>query len=325
MLNIHQLNVFVVAAETLNFTQTAKRLHLTQSSVSQHIKSLETQLEVELFHRKGRSLEITEAGRILLPMARDMVEGSIRVAEQMELLKNEIHGHLVVGCNTAPGKYLLPTLISKFHQEFPLVRISCLVQPMAQTLDGLAEGTVHFSICNLDDNTHDFGEFQLYLEEPILLIAPKYHPWAQKEFIEAEDLFEEKFIMREQDSGTYRNVRQELMDIGVDIEKLDTFLEMGTSEALALAVEQGLGVGFVSKMILEKICPNRLAVIQVRDLEILQPIYIGRQTAVPATGAQAAFWEFVREAGEEIFDAVRNKTISEVEASLATLKVKSIF
>lgn len=323
MLNIHQLNVFVVAAETLNFTQTAKRLHLTQSSVSQHIKSLENQLEVELFHRKGRSLEITEAGRILLPMARDMVAGSIRVSEQMELLKHEIHGYLIVGCNTAPGKYLLPTLLSKFHQEYPLVRISCQVQPVAQTLEGLAEGTVHFSICNLDEDSGDFGEFQLYLEEPIVLIAPKEHPWAQRDLIEPEDLYEEKFIMREANSGTYRNVRRSLLDIGVDIEKLDTFLEMGTSEALALAVEQGLGVGFVSKMILEKICPGRVAVINVRGLEILQPIYIGRQTTIPATAAQAAFWEFVREAGEEIFDAVRNKSISEVEASLATLQVKS--
>jgi DNA-binding transcriptional LysR family regulator len=322
MLNIHQLNVFVVAAETLNFTQTAKRLHLTQSSVSQHIKSLETQLEVELFSRKGRSLEITEAGRILLPMAREMVEGSIRVSEQMELLKNEIHGHLIVGCNTAPGKYLLPTLISKFHEEYPLVRISCQVQPMFHTLQGLAEGNVHFSICNLEDESQESGEFQLYLEEPIVMIAPINHPWAEREFIEPEELYEEKFIMREEESGTYRNVRHGLLDIGVDIDKLDTFLEMGTSEALALAVEQELGIGFVSKMILEKICPGRVAVVHVRGLNILQPIYIGRQTAIPATAAQAAFWDFVRAAGIKIFDAVRNKTISEVEASLAHLKVK---
>jgi DNA-binding transcriptional LysR family regulator len=323
MLNIHQLNVFVIAAETLNFTQTAKRLHLTQSSVSQHIKSLETQLEVELFIRKGRSLEITDAGRVLLPLAREMVEGSIRVAEQMELLKKEIHGHLVVGCNTAPGKYLLPTLLSKFHKEYPLVRISCQVLPMKQVLDGLTEGEVHFSICNIDEDHQETGEFHLYLEEPIVLIVPKNHPWADGEMIEPEELYEEKFIMREEGSGTYRNVKRGLLDIGVDIEKLDIFLEMGTSEALALAVEQGLGVGFVSKMILDKICFGRVAVANVRNMKILQPIYFGRQTAFPSTAAQAAFWEFVRDAGAEIFDALRSKTITEVEASLASLSVKS--
>ena len=322
MLNVHQLNVFVIAAETLNFTQTAKRLHLTQSSVSQHIKSLEVQLGVELFERRGRSLEITDAGRVLLPMARDIVEGSIRVAEQMELLKGEIHGHLVVGCNTAPGKYVLPSMLAKFHAQYPLVRISCQVLPAKQIREGLAEGEIHFTLSNLSDANADGGDYQLYLEEPILLIAPLDHPWAGRDEIDPEELYEERFVMREKNSGTYANVSDGLLDVDIDIDKLDIFMEMGTSEALALAVEQGLGVGFVSKMIVEKICPNRVAIVPVKGLDILQPIYLGRQTAFPATAAQAAFWEYVREAGVEIFDAVRNRPIKEIEASLAKIKVR---
>ena len=129
--------------------------------------------------------------------------------------------------------------------------------------------------------------------------------------------------MREKGSGTYQNVKQGLQEVGVEIEKLDTFMEMGTSEALALAVEQSLGVGFVAKMILEKICPGRVAVVEVEDLNLLQPIYLGRQTAYPATSAQAAFWEFVRKAGNEIFHAVRDQSIHEIEASLAKIRVPS--
>ena len=323
MLNVHQLNVFVIAAETLNFTQTAKRLHLTQSSVSQHIKSLESQLGVELFERKGRTLEITDAGVVLLPMARDIVEGSIRVAEQMELLKNEIHGHLIVGCNTAPGKYILPTMLAKFHEHYPLVRISCQVLPVKQVQEGLAEGDIHFTLSSSVEISSESAEYQLYLEEPIELIAPLHHPWAYRDEIEPEELFEEQFISREKGSATHRNVADALLGVGVEIDKLDTFMEMGTSEALALAVEQGLGVGFVSKMILEKICHGRVAVINVRGLEIIQPIYLGRQTATPATSAQAAFWEFVRKAGIEIFDAVRDSSLKEINASLANIQVKS--
>ena len=323
MLNVHQLNVFVIAAETLNFTQTAKRLHLTQSSVSQHIKSLENQLGIHLFERKGRSLEITDAGIVLLPMAREIVEDSIRAAEQMELLKNEIHGHLIVGCNTAPGKYILPILLAKFHQQYPLVRISCQVLPARQVQEGMAEGEIHFTLSNVADSSSEGAEYMLYLEEPIELIAPLDHPWAERGEIDPEDLFEEQFICREKSSGTYQNVARGLMEVGVDIDKLDTFLEMGTSEALALAVEQGLGVGFVSKMILETICPGRLAVVKVRGLKVLQPIFLGRQTAFPATSAQAAFWDFVREAGEEIFDAVRDQSLKAISESLSNVRVKA--
>jgi DNA-binding transcriptional LysR family regulator len=323
MLNVHQLNVFVIAAETLNFTQTAKRLHLTQSSVSQHIKSLENQLGVQLFERKGRSLEITDAGMVLLPMAREIVEDSIRAAEQMELLKNEIHGHLVVGCNTAPGKYILPILLAKFHQQYPLVRISCQVLPARQVQEGMAEGEIHFTLSNIAESSSEGAEYVLYLEEPIELIAPLNHLWAERGEIAPVDLLEEQFISREKNSGTYQNVAKGLLDVGVDIDKLDTFLEMGTSEALALAVEQELGVGFVSKIILETICPRRVAVVKVRGLNVLQPIYLGRQTAFPATSAQAAFWDYVREAGEEIFDAVRDQSLQAINESLATIRVKA--
>jgi len=301
MLNVHQLNVFLIAAETLNFTLTAKRLHLTQSSVSQHIKSLEVQLGVDLFARKGRSLEITDAGAVLLPLARDIVNGSIRAAEQMELLKKEIHGQLVVGCNTAPGKYLLPILLAKFHKQYPLVKMACQVLPLQQTIDGLSEGDIHFAISNIEDVEYDSCEFHLYLEEPIVLVAPTNHPWASRSEIEPEELYDGQFIMREKASGAYKYIKRSLLDIGIEVERLDTFLEMGTSEALVLAVEQNLGVGFVSKLILDRICPGRVAVVDVKGLSIIQPIYFGRQTAFPTTGAQAAFWEFIQEAGTDIF------------------------
>ena len=84
---------------------------------------------------------------------------------------------------------------------------------------------------------------------------------------------------------------------------------MGTSEAIALAVEEGLGVGFISKMILDKICPGRVAVVNVKGLDISQNIYFGRQTAHPATGAQAAFWDYVRELEPELFDFSEHEPI----------------
>lgn len=302
MLNVHQLNVFVTATETLYFTQTAKRLHLTQSSVSQHIKALETQLGVDLFIRRGRTLEITDAGNVLIPMAKEVVEGSIRASEQMELLKQEIHGHLIIGCNTAPGKYMLPILLAEFHRAFPLVRISCQVLPQKLTLDRLAEGDIHFAFTNVDDLNQTSGDFRLYLQEPIVLIAPPGHPWSECEIIEPEELYDERFIMRAASSGTYANTKNALRDIGIEIEKLDTLMEMGTAESVALAVQQDLGVGFVSKMILEKICNGKVKSVQVRGLDIVQNIYFGRQVNQPASGAQAAFWELINDLGSAIFE-----------------------
>lgn len=301
MLNVHQLNVFVTAADTLNFTQTAKRLHLTQSSVSQHIKSLESQLDVNLFARKGRTLEMTDEGRVLLPMARELVDGSIRATERMESIKKEVHGHLIIGCNTATGKYILPTLLAGFSEEYPLVRFTCQVLPQDLTLKRLAEGEIHFAFTNASRVDAGTAEFQLCFQEPLVLIASPQHPWSARESIEAEELKDERFIMRETGSGTYSNVRAGLNELGMDIEKLDVLMEMGTSEAIALAVQQELGVGFVSKMIVDKICQNQVRTIQVRGLNVYQKVYFGRQVVQPVSSVQVAFWNYIRNMDTSIF------------------------
>ncbi len=80
-------------------------------------------------------------------------------------------------------------------------------------------------------------------------------------------------------------------------------MEMGTSEAIALAVQQGLGVGFVSEMIVRKICGGRVRPVKVRGVNILQNIYFGRQTVHPASSAQVAFWNFIRGLDTSIFSA----------------------
>jgi len=301
MLSVHQLSVFVTAAETLNFTVTAKRLHLTQSSVSQTIKALESQLEVELFERKARTLKITDAGNVLLPMAREIVQDSIRATERMELMKQQVHGHLIIGCNTAPGKYVLPILLAKFNKVYPAVRFTCKVLPQDQALNQLAEGDIHFAFTNVGEMNHGTTEIQLYLQEPLVLIAPEGHAWLERDQIEPDDLYEGRFIMREAGSGTFENVKRGLGELGIDIANLNIFMEMGTSEAIALAVQQGLGVGFISKMILQKICQDNVRSVKVRGLEIIQNIYFGRQKVHPASSAQVAFWNFICDLDTSIF------------------------
>ncbi len=293
MLNAHQLNIFAVAAETLSFTETAKRLHLTQSSISQHIKALETQLGTELFQRRGRAIELTDAGEVLLPLAKDIIEDALRAEEKVKLLEQEVHGHLIIGCNTAPGKYVLPIILREFHKRYPMVRITCQVLPQNQAVERVLDGSVNFALTNIMLEKENLPDFQLYLREPIVLIAPLDHPWAQKEKVKPEDLYSEKFIMREEGSGTYTSAHQALTKAGVDINRLDTFLIMGNSEAIALAVSEGLGVGFVSKLIMKKLCSEKVSIIELEGADVYQDIYFGRQTRQPATSAQAAFWEFI--------------------------------
>lgn len=295
MLDAHQLNVFRVAAETLNFTQTAKMLHMTQPSVSQHIQSLENHFETKLFVRNGRHIELTDAGEALVPLARDLVRVSVHIDEMMETLKGEIYGHLQVCCSTTPGKYVLPQLLASFHRRHPAVRVTCQVTAQHKAIEKLCEGEVHLALTSTNQDLHKGPDFHHFLSDPLVLIAHPDHPWAAQGEIEPEALHESYFIMREDTSGTYNAVAKGLSSAGIDIHDLNTLLTLGNSEAIALSVQEGVGVGFVSEMVVDKLCRENVAVINIRGVELCRDIYIGRQTRLPASAAQNAFWNFIKE------------------------------
>ncbi len=292
MLDAHQLNVFLTASGTLNFTAAARQLHMTQPSVSQHIQALEKHFQADLFIRKGRQMILTDAGEALVPLARRLVDWSVRIDETMESLSGEVFGHLKVGCSTTSGKYVLPFLLTSFMRRHPQVTATCQVTPRRQAVDDLCDGLVHLALASPQDFCSTV-EFRNFISDPIQLIAPLNHPWAHRQIIEPEELVEADFIMREEGSGTYDVAAAGMEEIGVPIDRLQTILTLGNSEAIALAVEEGLGVGFVSRIVVTRLVNGRVACIQVRGLEMLQDVYIGRNTSLPGTKAQNAFWDFV--------------------------------
>ncbi len=293
MLDAHQLNVFLAAADSLNFTQAAQQLGMSQPSVSQHIQALERYFQVPLFIRSTRSLQLTDAAITLVPLAREMVRHSIHIEETMASLQGEVFGHLIVGCSTTPGKYILPHLLTKFHHEYSKVRITCQVSPQSQAIEMLSLGHVNFALTSETGVPCKNIEFHKFLEDTISLIVPNEHPWAQRGIIQPGELFEENFLMREIDSGTYIVVNAALSEIDVNTNSLDILMTLGNSEAIALAVQEGLGVGFVSEIIVRKLGYGRVVPIQIDGLNIHRNIYIGRNTNRPTTIAQSAFWEFI--------------------------------
>lgn len=295
MADIHRLQVFLTAAETMNFTETARRMHMTQPSVSQHIQALEQYFDVALFDRAGRYLQLTEAGERLMPLVRDMIRQWVRVEETMETMKGEVAGHLLVGCSTTPGKYILPQLLARFHRRYPRVKVSCHVTSQEHSLQMLCEGDVHCALASVPHMSYEEIDFHPLISDPISLIVPLDHPWAVRGRVTPADLRDAQFIMREEGSGTRRAVAEALLQVGVAEEDLETLIVLGNSEAIALAVQEGLGVGFVSNVVVSRLVEERVAVIEIEGLHITRDIYLCHHQRRPGTMAQSAFRAFVME------------------------------
>ena len=211
----------------------------------------------------------------------------------MNALKGIIQGELLVACSTTPGKYILPKILARFHHKYPKVRVTCHVFPQSHSMEALNSGEVHFALASVPYDKHPHVEFKSFMTDPVILIAPHDHPWAKTGVISPEELIEGTFIRREDGSGTQTAVISNLNKRGIEAAELRTILTLGNSEAIALAVQEGLGVGFVSRMVYTRLVKDKVVPIQIEGMEIAREIMIGRHTRRPCTASQNAFWEFV--------------------------------
>ncbi len=292
LLDPHQLAVFLSAAEALNFSRAAENLGMSQPSVTQHIQALEQHFDTPLFIRSGNRLTLSEAGQALIPLARQMVAVSRRTDEVMEALKGEVQGQLTIGCSTTPGKYILPVLLADFMRHYPRVQAACTVSERTRALQMLEDGRVHLALSSSLDEFSGNIEFRKFITDPVVLIVPGGHRWEGRESVPVKELRSERYIFREEESGTYRVVRNGLARAGVNITELQPILTLGNSEAIAIAVQQGLGVGFVSRIVYQSIVHGRVGVVKIEGVELVQEIYIGRHRYNPAPRVQTVFWEY---------------------------------
>jgi len=295
MLNIHEINVFLTAAETQNFSEAARQLHMTQPAVSMQIQSLEQRLGVDLFERSGRRIQLSEAGETLMPMARELVSMSLRIEEAMKSLGGEVVGHLKIGCSTTAGKYILPQLIARFRRMHPRVQVTVYNSGRDQVMDMLCDGMTHISVISSLVSCRD-AEFQPFFTDRAVLIVPIDHAWANRSTIKPQALREANFIIRDDTAGTRQVMMEGLLEHGVHLDDLNVVMELGNAEAIEMAVEEGIGVSIVSRLVAQRgVDLGRIKMLEIEGLNLERKIYMAYNIRRAATNAQTEFWNFVHE------------------------------
>lgn len=257
------------------------------------IHALETRLGVLLFHRSGRYISLTEAGRILMPLARDLTNRMTQVEETMLSLQGEVIGVLKLGCSTTSGKYVLPKLIARMVRHYPQVQVLCHVTSRTHAIEMLLNGEVQIALTSRREAYKDV-EYRPVLVDRLQLVTRPDHPWARRgASICPADLLEPTFIVREETAGTYIALKDGLAWHGISMDQLKTVMTIGNSEAIAMSVQEGMGVSFLSEMVVAPaVRAGTLAVVPVEGLDLTQTLYLAHHTGRPATRAQTAFWEF---------------------------------
>lgn len=302
-MNLKQLEVYLAVAESGSFSRGAEATFITQSTVSQHIAALESELGVKLLDRTSRGALLTEGGKLLLDHARRVVADARETERAMRRFRGMEDAALRIGGSTIPGDYMIPASLPLFLARYPGIQLTLIQGDSREVVDKVASETVELGIVGsrFDDEGIAFTPFG---RDEIRLVAAPGHPLAGRGTVAAAELAQHDFIAREAGSGTARAVAEALTRAGIDPAALRVRAGLGSTEAVKHAVAGGLGIAFLSEMSVKKeVTRGELAELAVEGLAISRHFYLaeraGRELSPAARSFAALMVEIYGGAGQE--------------------------
>jgi DNA-binding transcriptional LysR family regulator len=273
-MDLRQLEIFAKVAGLRSFSRAAEALHLTQPTVSEHIRSLEDELGVRLLDRLGRGTGTTRAGLLLLSYATRILALSREAREALEGFQGRMRGELVVGASTIPGEYILPVLLGRFREKFPEVSTTLVIGDSQAVVDWVVEGRVEVGVVGARLPRRGL-EFRELMPDEEVVVVPAGHPWQGRAEISLDELAGAPLLIRERGSGTRAALEKALGRAGMDLGALRIVGEIGSSQAIKQAVKAGMGITIMSRIAVEEDCRQGLiAFLRVRDLAVTRAFHL---------------------------------------------------
>lgn len=272
-------------------------MDMSQPAVSFQIKSLEEDLNITLFERNDKKVYLTEAGRLLYPIAMQMVRQYNKIKAGLDDLREVKAGHLMLGATPVSGEWLLPMIIGGFREQYPAVTVSLQIGPSSRLTQWLKNREVDMAILGVPVKTENV-ECQPWLRDHMVMVTPSWHPLAGRE-VSLTDLTNETAVVREAGSGSRQALEREFSKHNITLDQFANVMELGSVQAVINAVRMGLGIGAVSRLAAwELIDRGALGEIKVPDLDLSHDMYLAWNHQGSEGLATRAFRSFITD--EEI-------------------------
>ncbi len=273
-MDLWQLHIFCKVIELKSFSKAGEAVHLSQPTISNHIKDLENHFGCRLIDRLAKEAVPTSAGRLLHRYARRLLSLKDEAESAMAEFQGRVTGNLHIGGSTIPGSYILPQLIGRFRQQYPDVMITLTIESTEKITQLVADGVLELGLVGAQAGDAKIRQ-QWVLEDRLGLIVPAAHRWAKREKVPVSELPAEPFILRESGSGTLQSLRENLSAEGIQIDALQVVARMGSTQAVCQAIKHGIGVSIVSRLaVSEEIESGTLKVIKIDGLNLRRNFYL---------------------------------------------------
>lgn len=294
-MNFHHVKSFCTIVSEGSFSRAAERLHLTQPTISAQIQALEKTLRTRLFERSAQGISLTQSGKVFHPYALQILELSERAEQAMDQLQGLAQGTLELGASSVPGHYILPEALARFRQDRPGVAIQLHVSNSQEVRGGLRDGRFELGLVG-EKVRDDRLSFEPVLSERLVAVMRADHPLASRDRLTSEDLTAHPIVMRELGSGTRSTLEHGLEQAGIDPGGLRVFLELGSTEAVKMAVRSTDALAVLSEWaVRDETRLGLLKALPVAGLDIAREFYLTWRAHGYLSVASETFIRFLRE------------------------------
>ncbi len=294
-LTMQQFEALIHLIEERSFSRAAKKMHLTQPSLTKHIRNVEEALGVKIVNRSSRSIVLTPEGRVLYDYARRIIKLRDEARERVLRLREEEAGDIRIAASTIPATYILPYAIGGFRKKHPRIRTTVRTADSSDVIETVLDNGAEIGFVGKKPTGGKLFAEELWKDRLVLAI-PSGHPWAKRRSVGVAELSKEPFVIREKGSGTREAVEECLREAGgPGLPHLDIAAELGSSEAVKEAIIAGLGISVISvHAIRRELKSGILAALAIEGCPIERSFYLIYRRQFDLMAHHKIFLEFIR-------------------------------
>ncbi|ODA44673.1 Transcriptional regulator, LysR family [Thermodesulfovibrio sp. N1] len=275
-----------------SFSKAANQNFLTQPTVSEHIKNLETYLNCKLFDRVGKKIIPTKEADILYEHALEIIDKLQNLKENIEKIKKIPSGKILIGASTIPGTYILPSFIASFKKFYPDINIQINISDSQNVINSIFSGDILLGFVGTKIN-NSLIDYIPFVEDELVVASPNFF---DKSFIDVTELLEYPFIVREEGSGTRKETEKWLNHLGIKLENLNIVCTLGSTDAVKQAIKKGIGISILSiHAIKDEIECGKLKALRIKGNEIKRTFYIAKHQKRTLPFIYQLFYKFLKE------------------------------
>lgn len=243
-MELRHLKYFVTVAKTLSFSESSRRLFITQGTLSQQIQQLEGEIGTQLFDRNKHSVALTEAGEELFPLAVQTLNAAQTCSNRMRDIKGTLTGTLCIG-TTSSFTSLLTDTVRKFIREYPEVHLKIQSGTATEIIDMLRDGELDLALSFKPAMAYDELEADPLFRNSLSAVMRKDHPLASSKCLTMEDLDNHRIVLPGKGMQARRAFDRYL---GLDTRRLDVTVEVNDPDLIMDIVQSTNLISIVSSL-----------------------------------------------------------------------------